>query len=628
VNFAIDTRIVLAVAVIAIVVIIISASWIYFLYYYKSSTSTSNTPTSVSTITVVTTTVAPPTSVPPSYNMTKMHSLHAYALNVTNLQPEGIPNNFQLMVKLYAVNYSAYEASNMQNVFFTYSNGTVIPSWLEGNVTNESNAQSLNTAIDIYWLKITSGSFLYGRSTSTIYINFDNTTANLFNNVTIGEAPQLSATYGQYDNGKNIFTDYQSFGSLNSLPEGWNYNAVTLSFYQDSLGLKPSIGTSGALYESAPSIIQNSSSILDVYGDNQIIYGTVSNYSNPLQTAYKLIDQGTPCGGNSSICLDIKGSETYPTLLATIYTSNNNGFDQAAYQSYYKNIYQGSMLIDDVYGKTIFRNFPQPFVKAIIGDNESVIQQQEIRTATFFNFTSRDYIFFDVENWDKTPQSEQNNIPTSLADVCGAIHQAGYLCAFTPETDRGSVYITSQFPEVDWKDVDLLNVQAQPFTGQGSVLSRTVNSVLANSLAYNPNLQTYVQLDMNTSNQTLDSQISNISHIPGVEGIQFTYIPDFCQPYCNRATLEAALNYTSSQKMTEIINNQFPQVYSLHDISPSNTVLYYNYNYIQLYNATSNQPKSYVGFYVEPGQQGNVYWYRVRAMPPDDIMPTVSFVNG
>ena len=524
-----NAKIVLAVAVIAIIVIMLSASWIYYLYYSgRKGPTVYTTSTSVS---VVTTTLMPPTSVLPPYNLTKMHSLHAYAIGVTNRQPVGIPDNFQLMVRLYAVNFSAYEAGNMQNVFFTYSNGTLIPSWLEGNATNESNTKSLNTSIDIYWLKITNRAFLFARSANTIYINFGNTKTNLFNNVTVGEAPQLSALYGEYDNGKHIFADYQSFGSLTSLPQGWSYKGVLPYFYKDSIAFKANQGIAGSLYENAPAIIKNSPSILDVYGDNQVIYGAVSNSSNPLQSAYKIIDQGSACGSNSSICLDIGGAQTSPTLLATIYTSNNGGFN-GAYQSYYRNINQGSILIDDIYNKAIFRSFPQPFVKAVIGDNYSAISQIEIPIAMQFKFTSRDYIFYDVENWDKTPLSEQNNIPLSVANVCSIIHQAGYLCAFTPETDHGSVYMTNQFSKVNWKDVNLLNIQAQPFTGQGRLVSTTVNGVLANSLAYNPGLQVYVQLDMNVNNKTLDSQISNISHIPGVEGIQLTYIPGLCSPYC------------------------------------------------------------------------------------------------
>ena len=46
-----------------------------------------------------------------------------------------------------------------------------------------------------------------------MYINmvFAPKTTNLFNGVTVGEAPQLSPYYGEYDNGVNVFNFYDNF---------------------------------------------------------------------------------------------------------------------------------------------------------------------------------------------------------------------------------------------------------------------------------------------------------------------------------------------------------------------------------------------------------------------------------
>jgi PKD repeat protein len=55
-------------------------------------------------------------------------------------------------------------------------------------------------------------------SSVTIYVGFASTITNLFNGNTTGEAPQLSPTYGQYDNGNKIFAFYDNFAgtTLNS----------------------------------------------------------------------------------------------------------------------------------------------------------------------------------------------------------------------------------------------------------------------------------------------------------------------------------------------------------------------------------------------------------------------------
>jgi hypothetical protein len=110
-----------------------------------------------------------------------------------------LPDPFQQMIKVgsssaiwnYINTSSKYFG---QNVFFFYGNGSIIPSWLESYSSNNA----------IWWIKLNqvpSGNYV-------IYMGFAPKTTNLFNNVNIGEAPQLSPTYGEYDNGANVFLAY------------------------------------------------------------------------------------------------------------------------------------------------------------------------------------------------------------------------------------------------------------------------------------------------------------------------------------------------------------------------------------------------------------------------------------
>ena len=135
-----------------------------------------------------------------------------------------IPINSQVMVNFPANSFSTYEAVNLQNIEFFYSNGTIIPSWLEGNSLNELQTINLNTASNvIYWLKVSAPNLLNSGS-NTIYVGFAPQNTVLFDGITVGESPLLSTTYGQYDNGAKIFNYYQTFGGLssNSLPNGWS----------------------------------------------------------------------------------------------------------------------------------------------------------------------------------------------------------------------------------------------------------------------------------------------------------------------------------------------------------------------------------------------------------------------
>ena len=128
-------------------------------------------------------------------------------ITITNSQNTSTPSPFQQIVVIPSQVYGGYAASNFQNVEFFYPNGTIIPSWLE-NYTKDNAT---------YWLKLSS---IPALSSATVYMGFVSTSTNLFNTNDIGEAPQLSPTYAEYDNGANVFNDYWNFAGT-SLPSGW-----------------------------------------------------------------------------------------------------------------------------------------------------------------------------------------------------------------------------------------------------------------------------------------------------------------------------------------------------------------------------------------------------------------------
>ena len=120
-------------------------------------------------------------------------------LTITNTQTSATPSPFQQMVNMTSTDpgWSSIATSNFaQNVEFFYYNGSIIPSWLESYTTSGA----------IWWLKLPSIS-----NSMVIYMGFAPLTTSLFNNVNTGEAPQLSATYGQYDDGAGVFSGINSY---------------------------------------------------------------------------------------------------------------------------------------------------------------------------------------------------------------------------------------------------------------------------------------------------------------------------------------------------------------------------------------------------------------------------------
>ena len=136
-------------------------------------------------------------------------------LTITNSQSSATPNPFQQMVNFTSSDpgWASISTSNFgQNVEFFYYNGTVIPSWLQIYTTDNAT----------WWLKIAA---IPAGSSETVYVGFAPTSTNLFNTVNDGEAPQLSSTYAEYDDGNSVFQVYYNFISGTNLSKfDWAYS--------------------------------------------------------------------------------------------------------------------------------------------------------------------------------------------------------------------------------------------------------------------------------------------------------------------------------------------------------------------------------------------------------------------
>ncbi len=129
------------------------------------------------------------------------------------------PTGYQMLVTVNSLAYNAYENGKLDNVQFTYLNGTIIPSWLQSGNSNTSKQTQ-------YYLKM--GTQLPGGNSGklTVYMDFAKKSIILLNNATTGEAPNLSASYGEYDNGRNVFNFYDNFAG-NTLDSQWTSSNST-----------------------------------------------------------------------------------------------------------------------------------------------------------------------------------------------------------------------------------------------------------------------------------------------------------------------------------------------------------------------------------------------------------------
>ena len=163
-------------------------------------------------------------------------TLYYVPVTLTNSQSAATSNPFQTLVTWDPSTYAAYEASNLGNIRFCVDTGctTMLYAWLE-SCTSSCSTSATSASV---WVKLTSSIAANG-GTLTINMVFLSETATFDGNYW-GENPALSATYGEYDNGANVFSIYfngntptssfaLSTGNALSQKTGVTYGSSTIS---------------------------------------------------------------------------------------------------------------------------------------------------------------------------------------------------------------------------------------------------------------------------------------------------------------------------------------------------------------------------------------------------------------
>ncbi|HUI01268.1 MAG TPA: hypothetical protein VLX56_06530, partial [Nitrososphaerales archaeon] len=239
------------------------------------------------------------------------------------------PSTFQEMVTWNPSAYSTYEASNLGNIRFCADSACATPldAWLESCSSTCGPSNTSATA----WVKLTSA--ISSGSTTTIYMVFYSTSTNFDDNYW-GEAPTLSGTYAQYDNGANVFNDYAAFQG-SSLPAGWTLSGaasfvggtgntggvklVSNSNNQYGAAKSPtSFSTLGACIETSAEYNGNADDVgQGIYasgvGTNTGGYGPSTSNSNGYYASYEYYSNSKPALRQATTTLASASSQTLPT---------------------------------------------------------------------------------------------------------------------------------------------------------------------------------------------------------------------------------------------------------------------------------------------------------------------------
>ncbi len=240
-------------------------------------------------------------------------------LNIINTQNQGTPSPFQQMINVTSSSLGWADISSSpfgQNVEFFSATGQILDSWLENYTSTHA----------IWWVKLTSS--IPAGSKQTIYMGFAPTSTNLFNTNNVGEAPQLSSSYGEYDDGANAFNFYDNFAGTTPNTNNWvvlsgGSNTITVN---NGLNIQAAAGTAGYYLIYSKGTF-NPGSVLE----------TDFSYGGPFSTNIGSLNPGFSSSQSSSI---VPSAQSQNTVAWTINSAavgdwvavqgNNNGVNGAA----------------------------------------------------------------------------------------------------------------------------------------------------------------------------------------------------------------------------------------------------------------------------------------------------------
>ena len=224
---------------------------------------------------------------------------------------------YQQKIVLDSSSFSDLINSNWSNgIAFYTSNDTPVYGWLESNATNASSQTVL-------YLRL--GSIPAGGSTEVSIFFWAKNSFNLSASGYMGEAPELSPVYGEFDNGAQVFNLYDDFART-TLGPSWLVHGSWPATLSDGFTVSAVPGQGDTIVSSArfpyPAVV-------DFYGD---LY-----QSNPASAYYSegMGSGGCPsCGNASTVGWSSQGSGNGPRPSTASGSSGTGGSSVYPTQTY------------------------------------------------------------------------------------------------------------------------------------------------------------------------------------------------------------------------------------------------------------------------------------------------------
>jgi len=268
---------------------------------------------------------APGTAIPSATNS-------YLTIPITNTQNVATPAPFQQMIQLNLSQYPQISgiASDLSNVYFSSDEAgqNKLYSWRETPASLTSDVT--------WWVLLPDG--IPAGGTVVIYLQISSSTA--LDGVYTGEAPQLSSTYAEYDNGANVFSFYDNFAGT-TLSSAWTVSGITYTV-NNGFSATSSATNNGGIWTS--STTYSPPIILDFYGDPysssvSTETGFVTNTTSNNNGTFIICYDGSIFGEQqySSSSLSITGNLATSNIGNQIWTIIWTGLATSKYQLNYEN---------------------------------------------------------------------------------------------------------------------------------------------------------------------------------------------------------------------------------------------------------------------------------------------------
>jgi hypothetical protein len=156
-----------------------------------------------------------------------------------------------------------------------------------------------------------------------------------------------------------------------------------------------------------------------------------------------------------------------------------------------------------------------------------------------------DMIVYDIEQWEKTPESEQADPSRSISKGAGIVHEAGYRYGITPD----AIMLRDNYKKINWTEIDFLGMQLQRFSQNVTEYSSIAQEISSFARSKNPNTEIFTQLSFRfTDANDMIKVIESVKDI--VDGFIITYNTniesDPCISGCSADDLDLVLNRINS----------------------------------------------------------------------------------